>query len=259
MSNYQPAIILNKVSKSFYLGFKSDATILERAISFITGKEQQRELWALEDISFDVLPGEVVGLIGRNGSGKSTLLRVISGIYKPNKGEILVQGQTSYLSGFGKSIKRKLTMRENIFLSCALMGLNKKEIKQIFQDIIEFSELHDFVDAKISQFSTGMVTRLSFAIGIFCLKHQKPEVLLIDEVFGAGGDIDFNAKALNKMEELITHGTTVILASHSMPLIRKYCQRTVWIEHGKLAGVGTSEEMIKAYESEFLKRKAISP
>ena len=239
-------IIINKVSKKFEIGFKKDQNALMKFISFFSGRESKREFFVLKDVSFDADAGENVGLIGKNGSGKSTLLRIIAGIYELGKGNITSDGKLVYLSGFGTGLKKRLTMKENIYLIGSILGLNNKEIKSKFSEIVKFSGLKDFVDTKVYQFSDGMLLRLIFSITTHYVAHEKPEVLLLDEIF-AGGDEEFRKKAVEKMEDLIKGGATVILVSHDLDLIKKYCDKVIWLEKGRIRKQGKPDQVTKAY------------
>ena len=244
---------MNKVSKDFNLGFKKQSNALDRVISLISGKESIRRLRVLEDISFKAVAGENIGLIGRNGSGKSTLLKLIAGIYQVDSGSFSTEGEIVYLSGFGFGLKERMTMRENIKLVGLLMGLSKKDINNRFAEIVKFSELEDFVDTKIYQFSSGMLSRLRFSITIHCLQEKKADIVLLDEVFSSGGDLTFENKAIAKMEEFIRGGSTVILVSHNLMLIEKYCNRVLFLEKGKIMKEGETLGVIKAYQDSFSK------
>jgi ABC-type polysaccharide/polyol phosphate transport system ATPase subunit len=203
------------ISKNFSIDYRRDEGALEKLLKILAGKREKRERLALKDVSFSARSGEVVGIIGKNGAGKSTLLKIIAEIYQPGSGEVKTNGSLVYLTSLGLGLEKKLTMRENIYLSGSIMGLEQKEIKQKFNQIVEFSGLRDFVDLRVYQFSTGMLARLSFSITFFCLKHKNPDILLIDEVFGSGADVEFEEKAGKKMEELIRGGSTVLMASHN--------------------------------------------
>ena len=240
-------ISLRKIGKNFKIGNKTNDGALLRIVSFFSGKEEKKEFRVLDDITFDVRAGEVVGIVGRNGSGKSTLLRLIAGIYQPDSGEVETEGKLVYLSGFGQGLRPKLTMTENIYLIASIMGLSRKEVAKRFSNIVEFSGLAEYVDTKVYQFSTGMLTRLNFSIGINCLEYHKPEILLIDEVLEAGGDIDFKKKAGKKIEEFIRGGAAVILVSHNLEDISRYCDRALLLEKGKITMRGDVEAVIKKY------------
>ncbi|OQB44504.1 MAG: Teichoic acids export ATP-binding protein TagH [Parcubacteria group bacterium ADurb.Bin159] len=222
-------IIVKNVSKNFKIGFEKNQGVLARFISFFSGKTPQRNIKTLDNISFYANKGEILGIIGKNGSGKSTLLRIIAGIYKKDKGEILTYGKIIPLINLNYGLKERLTLKDNIYLYCSFFGLSKNQIKQKFDLIVEFAELKNFINTKIYQFSEGMKQRLAFSIAIHC----QPEILLLDEVFEVG-DKNFKQKSSNKIEELAKNGTTVLLVSHDINLINKHCQRTIWLEKGKI-------------------------
>jgi ABC-type polysaccharide/polyol phosphate transport system ATPase subunit len=238
-------ITLDKISKQFTIDAKNK-TALDNAISLFS-RQTKRRLRALKNISFSAKAGENIGIIGRNRSGKSTLLRVIAGIYTADSGNIKTKGKIVYLDGLEPGLKKRLTMRENIYLMGSLLGLSQKDIKNKFNAIIEFSELEEFVDTKVFQFSSGMVARFSFSATIHFVEHHNPDIILIDEVFGAGADIDFQKKSIQKMEELIKGGATVLLASHNLDLIKKYCHRAIWMDKGEIIKEGGPEEVCDAY------------
>ncbi len=240
-------IELNNISKKFNLGFKNNKSALEKALSLITKKENKGEFWALKNISFKVEGGSNIGLIGRNASGKSTLLRIIAGIYLPDKGILKTNGEISYITGFNQGLKQKLTMKDNIYLVGSIMGLSQKNIRKRFDEIVEFSGLKDYVDINLYKFSSGMLSRLASSIGIYCLHQKNPDILLLDEVLGAGADIDYQDKALKKMEKLIKGGATVILASHNLDGIKRYCDRVFWLEKGEIKKIGKADEIIENY------------
>ncbi len=237
------------VSKKFIIDFRRDEGALARLVKFLSGKKERRKRIALSGISFQVNAGEVLGIIGKNGAGKSTLLKIIAGIYQPSSGQVKTTGDFVYLTSLGLGLMPKLTMRENIYLSAAIMGLEQKEIKQRFSQIVDFSGLQEYVDTKIYQFSTGMIARLSFSVTFFCIQHKNPDILLIDEVFGSGADIDFEEKASKKMEELIKGGATVIMASHNLEIIEKHCNKVLYLERGKIVGAGQAPKIVAQYLS----------
>ncbi|MBU1135989.1 MAG: ABC transporter ATP-binding protein [Nanoarchaeota archaeon] len=248
MEDKKPSIVVKNISKKFSIGFKRNDSFLAKILCFSFGDEIKKELWALKNVSFDVNAGENLGIIGRNGSGKSTLLRVIAGVFPANEGEVETNGKLIYLTGFGQGLKPKLTMRENIYLIGSIMGLSQKDIKKRFNEIIEFSGLKNFLDVKVYKFSSGMIARLNFSIGIHCLKHSNPDILLFDEVFHSGGDIYFKKKIIEKMEEFLKGGTTVILVSHDLETIKKYCDKVLWLERGEVIKYGEPNEIVEAYE-----------
>jgi ABC-type polysaccharide/polyol phosphate transport system ATPase subunit len=241
-------IQVDNISKKFNIGFKKNQGALARLISFVSGKESRKDLEVLKDVSFCAYPGQIIGIIGKNGSGKSTLLRILAGIYEPDKGWVKTVGTVNYLAGFGNGLNPKLTMEENIYLMGTMMGLGKTDIKKRFYEIVDFAGLKDFIYTKVYKFSSGMVTRLSFSVTIHCLKHSNPDILLLDEVFGAGGDIDFEDKAIGKMAEFIKGGATVILASHNLEIVKQYCDEVFWLDKGGIAAHGLPDDICEKYE-----------
>ena len=235
-------IIIREVGKKFKIGFKKGQSALARFVSLFSGREARRIIWALNNISFKVDEGEIVGIIGKNGSGKSTLLRTISRIYKKNRGRVRTRGKIVSLINLNIGMQPRLTMRDNIYLCCSLFGLSQKEIKKRFSSIIEFSELENFVNTKLYQFSEGMKQRLAFSIAIHC----NPNILLLDEVFEVG-DKEFKIKSAEKIKELVKKGVSVLLVSHEMWMIEKYCTRVIWIDKGKIVKDGKTKQVLKKY------------
>ena len=240
-------IILNGVSKKFMIGFQNNNSALSRVVSLFSGKEPKKEIWAVKDVDLSVKIGENLGIMGSNGSGKSTLLRIIAGVYKADEGSVKTKGNTIYLNGFNNGLNYKLTMKENIYLMGSVMGISQKDIKKRFNEIVEFSGLKDFVYTKVYQFSSGMTTRLSFSATVHFIKQSNPDILLLDDVFGAGGDFDFEEKALKKMEDFISGGSTVIVCSHDLKIIQKYCNKAVCLEKGKIIKSGKPDEVVEFY------------
>lgn len=238
---------LENIYKKFNVVFKENKEALERFVSFFSKKEPQNEFWVLKDISFQVEAGENLGIIGKNGSGKSTLLRTIAGIYAPDSGKMEVNGEVVYLAGFNHGLKPKLTMRENIFLSGAIMGLDQNLVKKRFDEIVDFSGLKDYINVKLYKFSSGMNTKLASSIGLYCISQKNPDILLIDEALGTGADIDFQQKATLKMKELLTGKASVVLVSHNLPLIKDYCSRALWIDSGEIISEGDPIDVCQKY------------
>ena len=245
----QTRVIVEGVTKKFNLGFKNQDNFLTRILSLISGRDSHKLLTVLEDVSLSARAGENIGLIGRNGSGKSTLLRIIAGIYQIETGKLKTQGEIIYLNGFGFGLRNRLTMRENIYLVGLMMGLSRQEINNRFNDIVEFSELGNFIDTKVYQFSSGMLSRLRFSITFHCLKEKKADIILLDEVFGAGSDLAFQNKAIAKMADFIKGGATIILVSHSLSLIEKSCDRVILLERGKIIKTGSPSEVTASYRT----------
>lgn len=240
-------LIVSNVSKKFNIGFYKQDSALSRFLTLVFSRESKHLITVLEDISFSVAKGEKIGIIGDNGSGKSTLLRIIAGIYQADAGKVECQGDPIYMNGFGIGMKPRLSMRSNIYLIGAVMGLKRKEIRARFQDIVDFSGLSEYVDTKVYQFSSGMLSRLRFSATMFSLKEKRPEVLLLDEVLGTGGDNDFKIKALKKIEEFLKEGSAVLLVSHEMQLIEKYCDKVILIEKGRIRKIGHPKEIVNLY------------
>lgn len=202
------------------------------------------EFLALKNINFTVKQGESWGLIGKNGSGKSTLLKLISGIIKPYQGTVKVSGTISPLIELGAGFDPELTARENIFLNGALLGYSKAFIEEHFQNIIDFAELNNFIDVPIKNFSSGMSARLGFAIATI----KKPDILIVDEVL-AVGDVAFQQKCKERMETLLSNGTTLLFVSHSIEQVQELCSKAIWIDGGEIKSMGETELVSQEYIS----------
>jgi ABC-type polysaccharide/polyol phosphate transport system ATPase subunit len=214
------------------------------------GHRQPREfVWALKDVSFSVREGKVVGLIGRNGAGKTTLLKLLARITRPTEGHAEIHGRVGSLLEVGTGFHPELTGRENVFLSGAILGMKKKEIERKFDEIVAFAEVERFIDTPLKHYSNGMQTRLAFAVAA----HLEPEILLVDEVL-AVGDAEFQKKCLGKMGEVTRNGRTIVFVSHQMNQIRRICEDVVWIDGGCVRQIGSTEEVISAYESNMASR-----
>lgn len=198
--------------------------------------------WALEDVSFEVMQGEVVGIIGRNGAGKSTLLKILSRITEPTRGRAEIYGRVGALLEVGTGFHPELTGRENIFLSGAILGMRKSEIARQFDAIVDFSEVEQFIDTPTKRYSSGMYTRLAFAVAA----HLEPEILLVDEVL-AVGDAAFQKKCLGKMEDVAGEGRTVFFVSHNTQAVRQLCTRGILLEHGRVAADGPTDSALAVY------------
>lgn len=203
------------------------SALLER--SLVKGIRPEDAIAALDSISFDVEPGEAVGLIGSNGSGKSTLLKMVAGILKPTSGQLDVEGRVAALIELGAGFHPEISGRENIFINGAILGLGRREIERRFDDIVEFSGLAEFIEEPVKNYSSGMYVRLGFSVAI----HTDPDVLLVDEVL-AVGDEAFSHRCLRRIEEFLARGKTLLLVSHSLTLIEEICDRAIWLEKGKL-------------------------
>lgn len=240
-------ITVKHVGMKFNLGVEKDYSIKQAFVNFLDPRYRKKRtkkeyFWALKDINFHIEKGEVVGLIGSNGAGKSTLLKVISGVLKPTEGSVVVNGVISPMIELGAGFDQELTARENIYLNGAILGYSKKFLDEKFEEIVEFSELRDFLEVPVKNFSSGMVAKLAFSIATIV----NPEILIVDEILSVG-DIKFQEKSKNKMMELIKGGTTVLYVSHSIASIQEICTRAIWIEHGKMIAEGPAEELCNKY------------
>ncbi len=221
-------------------------SIKEYTVQLLKGKMKYEEFLALDDVSFEVKKGEVMGIIGKNGAGKSTLLKVISGILKPTGGKIELHGNVVPMLELGSGFDFDLSGRENIFLNGAILGYDEKFLKDKFDEILEFSELEEFIDIPIRNYSSGMVMRLAFSVASLV----NPEIMIVDEIL-AVGDSAFQEKSKNKMLELMSGGTTVLFTSHSIEQIKELCDRVIWLDHGKIMDMGKTDEVCGKYE-EFI-------
>ncbi len=233
------------VSMKFNLGIEKNFSLKLFFINLFKPKkkEPKKEFWALRDINFEVNKGEVIGFVGCNGAGKSTLLKIVAGVMKPTKGTVERYGTICPMIELGAGFDMDLTARENIYLNGAILGYSKEFIEQKFDEIVEFSELRDFLDVPVRNFSSGMVTRLAFSIATIV----DPEILIVDEILSVG-DIAFQQKSENKMKTMIKGGTTVLFVSHSLGQIESLCDRVVWLENGTIKKIGKPKEICQEYE-----------
>lgn len=235
-------IKVDNVSMRFNLGIEKGFSLKQGFVDLFNKekrkakKNKSNEFWALKNVDFEIYRGEVVGFIGSNGAGKSTLLKVVAGVMKPTKGKVEAYGNICPMIELGAGFDPQLTARENIYLNGAVMGYSKELIDSKFDEIVDFSELKDFLDVPVQNFSSGMVARLAFSIATIV----DPEILIVDEILSVG-DIAFQAKSEAKMLSMIGGGTTVLFVSHSIEQIKKMCDRVVWIEHGVVQKIGGKE------------------
>lgn len=237
-------IKIDNVSMKFNLEIEKDFSMKQAFVNLFTKKKKKKndDFWALKNVSFTVDKGEVVGLIGSNGAGKSTLLKVVSGVMKPTSGKITVQGVISPMIELGAGFDGDLTARENIYLNGAILGYSKKFLDEKFEEIVDFSELRDFLDVPVKNFSSGMTAKLAFSIATVV----NPEILIVDEILSVG-DLKFQEKSKKKMMEMIKGGTTVLYVSHSLESIKDLCTKVVWLEHGKVVKIGDTKKICKEY------------
>ena len=246
----EPAIEIEGVSKRYQLGHIGMTSLRDEFDRWLrrrpSAPADEREFWALQDVSFKVQPGEVVGIVGRNGAGKSTLLKILSEITEPTRGEIRMRGRVASLLEVGTGFHPELSGRENIFLNGAILGMRKAEIRRKFDEIVAFSEVAQFIDTPIKRYSSGMYVRLAFAVAA----HLEPEILIVDEVL-AVGDQSFQQKCLNKMNE-VAHGEgrTVLFVSHNMAAVGRLCDRVVLLDAGRLVATGPARQVVDRYLGE---------
>ena len=237
-------IKVNDVSMRFNLAQEKTETLKEYTVKLLTHKLFFNEFYALKHVSFSMKRGESLALIGRNGSGKSTMLKVISGVMYPSGGSVAVNGEIAPMIELGAGFDMDLTARENIYLNGTVLGYTPKYIDSKFDDIVEFSELQDFLDVPLKNYSSGMVARIGFAIATI----TKPDILIADEVLSVG-DFLFQQKCEKRMQELMAGGTTVILVSHSIEQIERMCSKVAWLSHGRLRMNGDTQTVCNAYKA----------
>lgn len=247
MNNAQPAIQFDRVSVRYRVPRERVSGIKEYAIRWLQRRWLQRKIefqdfWALHQVSFAIQPGEFFGIIGRNGAGKSTLLKVMARVLKPVEGRVVMRGRIAPLLELGGAFHPELTGRENVFLNMALLGHSRRQAQEMFAAIVDFAEIGDFMEAPLRTYSTGMVSRLGFAVAT-CLR---PDILLVDEVLSVG-DSWFQEKCLERMNTFQRQGTTIVLVSHAMAAIETFCQRAAWLENGCLQAMGTVDQVIEQY------------
>jgi lipopolysaccharide transport system ATP-binding protein len=257
--NSRPVVVAENLGVSFLIRYhRSEVTLRETFVRMLdrfrhrgngNGRWRQR-FWALRDINLEVRPGEILGIVGRNGSGKSTLLKTLAGILGPDEGRVDVRGKVGCLMSFGVGFKPNLSGRENIFINGSILGLAQREVASRLDRIIEFAELGDFIDAPVRTYSAGMKGRLGFSIAV----HIEPDILLLDEVLTVG-DASFREKAGSILDRFRDSNRTVIIASHSMNLIKERCTRAIWIEAGGMRMTSDPETVTAAYMEESRARK----
>lgn len=239
-------IKVNDVSMKFNLGIEKNFSLKLFFINLFKTKKKEnkaeKDFWALKHINFDVKSGEVVGFVGSNGAGKSTLLKVVSGVMKPTEGNVEVRGNICPMIELGAGFDMDLTARENIYLNGSILGYSRPFIDEKFDEIVAFSELQDFLDVPVRNFSSGMIARLAFSIAT----QVDPEILIVDEILSVG-DLNFQQKSETKMRSMISGGTTVLYVSHSIESIKSLCDKVIWIEHGQMQMAGETEKVCEAY------------
>lgn len=240
-----PVVVrVSGVSKRFVI--RKDKSLKERIVNFGRGRKHRDDFWALRGVDLEIEAGETLGLVGANGSGKSTLLKVIGGILQPNDGFVERRGRLAALLELGAGFHPDLTGRDNVFLNASILGMTKDQVREVFDDIVAFAEIEEFIDTQVKFYSSGMYMRLAFAIAV----HADPDVLLVDEVL-AVGDEPFQKKCMDKIRSFQTEGRTIILVTHSAVQIENVCDRVVVLKHGKVVFNGDTKDGLKALKSSF--------
>lgn len=243
MESKESSILARNISKTFHISEDSHNTVKHRLFNLFNPPKRKR-VEALKTMSLDIKKGECIGLLGRNGCGKSTLVKVLAGVYPADTGFLRINGSTM-LMNLGVGMSHELTARENIYVSGSVLGLKIKEIDAIFDEIVDFAELREFIDTKIKFFSSGMVARLGFSIAV----KAGADIMFLDEIF-AVGDMKFQEKAIKVFESSWIQGKTVILVSHSMEVIEKYCNRAAYMKNGHLEYFGDPKTAIELYKKD---------
>lgn len=243
--NPNNAVELKNIEMHFNMSKEKLDSIKEYFLRFVTRKLMYEDFVALNDVSLEIPKGDVFGILGLNGSGKSTMLKVISGILTPTKGTVETAGTIAPLIELGAGFDLDLTARENIYLNGSVLGYSKKFMDEKFQDIVDFSEMQDFLDTPMKNYSSGMVARIGFAIATI----TKPDILIVDEIL-AVGDFRFQQKCEDRINAMINDDTTVIIVSHSIEQIERLCKHCAWLEKGKLRMIGPCQEVCDAYKNQ---------
>ena len=237
-------IKLQDISVKYRLIRERPKTFQEHVINYLRGKRIDVEiLWALKGITLDVREGEALGVIGHNGAGKSTLLKIISGVMKPSEGVRVVNGKIAPLIELGAGFDHELTGRENIYLNASILGFSRREIEEKYESIIDFSEIRDFINTPLKNYSSGMIARLGFSIAT----EVDPDILIVDEVL-AVGDAQFKKKSKERMLDFRKRGVTILFVSHNMEDIGMLCDRVLWLDQGKMRLIAGTDEVLSAYQ-----------
>jgi ABC-2 type transport system ATP-binding protein len=239
-----PKIVFQDVAVRYRLPKERIRTFKEFAIQSLFRKVEYEEFWVFRDISFHIAPGEVMGIVGRNGAGKSTLLKLVARVMKPVTGQVEVNGKVTPLLELGAGFDYELTGQENIYLFGSILGISRKEMNKKLGKIIEFSELGDFIDSPLRTFSSGMVTRLGFAVATAI----DPDILLLDEIL-AVGDAGFQKKCLEVIHNFRDSGVTILFVTHNLAQIRTLCDKVVWLDGGKVRAWGDAPAVLDQYEA----------
>ena len=246
MEKLDAIIDVRNVCMRFNLAEEKTDSIKEYFVKLMSGKLHFNEFYALKDVSFQVKPGEAVALIGKNGSGKSTMLKLLAGVLYPSAGSVRVNGTIAPLIELGAGFDLELTAMENIYMNGAILGHDRKFMDQHFAEIVEFSELQEFIHVPLKNFSSGMIARLGFSIATIV----RADILIVDEVL-AVGDFRFREKCYRKIAQLLEGGTTLLFVSHNAAQVKALCPKAIWLDHGKVMAFGNTEEVYRMYENAY--------
>jgi len=236
------AIIVDNISKKFRIPHEKKNTVFQNIVGLIKRQFSYEEFWALKDVSFEVRKGEAFGIIGRNGSGKSTLLKIMAKVLYPDSGSASLDGKVASFLQLGVGFQPELTARENVYIYSSILGVGRRQVDRLYDEIFDFAELRKFENMKLKNFSSGMNVRLAFATAI----HAVPDTLLIDEVL-AVGDVAFQKKCRDKMNEFKAEGKTIVFVSHALDTVKELCQRSMLLNEGRIVSMGDTEKVINDY------------
>ena len=236
------AIIVDNISKKFRIPHEKKNTVFQHIIGLVKRQFSYEEFWALKDVSFQVNKGEAFGIIGRNGSGKSTLLKIMARVLYPDGGSVSISGKVASFLQLGVGFQPELTAGENVYVYSSILGLSRKQVDKVYDEIFDFAELKKFENMKLKQFSSGMNVRLAFSTAIYAV----PDTLLLDEVL-AVGDVAFQQKCRDKMNQFKTEGKTIIFVSHALDSVKELCQRSLLLNQGRIVSMGDTEKVIDRY------------
>jgi len=245
------AIVVDNVSKRFRIPHERRTTVFQNIIGLVKRQLSYEEFWALKDVSFEVNKGEAFGVIGRNGSGKSTLLKIMARVLYPDSGSVAMNGKVASFLQLGVGFQAELTARENVYIYSSILGVSRKQVERVYDEIIDFAELKKFENMKLKNFSSGMNVRLAFATAIYAV----PDTLLLDEVL-AVGDESFQKKCRDRMNQFKTEGKTIVFVSHAMDSVKELCQRSMLLSEGRIVTMGDTEKVINDYRALLQRRNA---
>jgi lipopolysaccharide transport system ATP-binding protein len=243
------AIVVDNVSKRFRIPQEKKTTVFQHIVGLIKRQFNYEEFWALKDVSFEVKRGEAFGIVGRNGSGKSTLLKIMARVLYPDSGSVSLNGKVASFLQLGVGFQPELTARENVYIYSSILGLSRKQVDRVYDEILDFAELKKFENMKLKNFSSGMNVRLAFSTAIYAF----PDTLLLDEVL-AVGDVAFQKKCRDRMDQFKTEGKTIVFVSHAMDAVKGLCQRSMLLNEGRIVTMGDTEKVIDDYLALLQKR-----